>query len=74
MLATQPGNFAIVDAVCGLSETLEGSVTAEGVETSEQCQMLGTLGVNYLQGFLFGPPLSVQGLEGLARARGGPGA
>jgi len=68
-LATQPGNRAIVEAVCRLSNTLGLSVTAEGVETAEQRETLAAIGVNHLQGYLFGPPLSVEGLEGLVRAQ-----
>lgn len=68
-LATQPGNHAIVEAVCRLSKVLELSVTAEGVETEEQGDVLAALGIDYLQGYLFGPPLSPEALEGLARAK-----
>ncbi len=67
-LSTQPGNLAIVEAVCRLSRSLELSVTAEGVETSEQSATLAGLGVDHLQGYLFGPPLSAQALEGLVLA------
>ena len=39
-----------------LARGLDMSVTAEGVETSEQFERLKTLGVNFAQGYLLGRP------------------
>jgi len=61
-----PANLAIVESVCALSRALELSVNAEGVETQEQSRALAGLGVQLFQGYLFGPPLSVEQIEGLA--------
>jgi EAL domain-containing protein (putative c-di-GMP-specific phosphodiesterase class I) len=38
-------------------------VTAEGVETAEQLQMLSEAGCRVFQGFLFSPALPVEQLE-----------
>lgn len=50
-----PGHVsvAITNAMVTLAHAMELEVTAEGVETEEQVAILGTLGCNTLQGFLF---------------------
>ena len=40
-----------------LARGLNMSVTAEGVETREQLEMLRSLGVNFAQGYLLGRPV-----------------
>jgi diguanylate cyclase (GGDEF)-like protein/PAS domain S-box-containing protein len=47
----------IVRAIIRMADTLGLSTVAEGVETEEQARRLGDLGVTYLQGFYFSPPL-----------------
>jgi EAL domain-containing protein (putative c-di-GMP-specific phosphodiesterase class I) len=49
-----PGDLAIVTAVITLGRALELTITAEGVETAEQAQLLRELGCDLLQGFHFG--------------------
>ncbi len=44
---------AITNAIVTLAHAMALEVTAEGVETEEQATILGTLGCNTLQGFLF---------------------
>ena len=39
------------------------SVTAEGVETSEEFERLTALGINFAQGYLFGRPLPIDQIE-----------
>jgi EAL domain-containing protein (putative c-di-GMP-specific phosphodiesterase class I) len=39
------------------------SVTAEGVETSEQFERLKALGVNFAQGYLLGRPVPIDELK-----------
>ena len=47
-----------------LASGLDISVTAEGVETSEQFERLRTLeGVNFAQGYLLGRPMPMADLE-----------
>jgi EAL domain-containing protein (putative c-di-GMP-specific phosphodiesterase class I) len=47
----------IVRAIVDLSKALNLEIVAEGVETQVQAQMLREMGVNYLQGYLFGKPM-----------------
>ncbi len=52
-----PESIAIIRAVVALAESLGMSTTAEGVETEEECQMIGKLGCRKIQGYLFGRPM-----------------
>lgn len=47
----------IVRAIVDLSKALQLEIVAEGVETEIQAQLLHDMGVNYLQGFLYGKPM-----------------
>jgi diguanylate cyclase (GGDEF)-like protein/PAS domain S-box-containing protein len=47
---------AVVASVLTLARGLDIAVTAEGVETKEQFELLRAAGVNQVQGFLFGKP------------------
>jgi EAL domain-containing protein (putative c-di-GMP-specific phosphodiesterase class I) len=47
----------IVRAIVDLSKALQLEIVAEGVETAVQAQALQEMGVNYLQGFLYGKPM-----------------
>jgi diguanylate cyclase (GGDEF)-like protein len=58
---------AIVSSIVTLGRGLDISITAEGVETSEQLEMLQTLGVNFAQGYLLGRPVRKEDLAGEAR-------
>jgi len=51
--------YAIISSVVTLARGLNMSVTAEGVETSEQLDMLRSLGVNFAQGYLLGRPAAI---------------
>ncbi|RUO30574.1 bifunctional diguanylate cyclase/phosphodiesterase [Aliidiomarina sedimenti] len=48
---------AMVGALVQMAKALDVQVVAEGVETQAQAQMLETLGVDYLQGYLYTEPL-----------------
>jgi len=48
---------AIIAAIVALGHTLNLEIVAEGVETSEQQQLLTRLGCTTLQGYLFGVPV-----------------
>jgi diguanylate cyclase (GGDEF)-like protein len=54
---------AIVASIATLARGLDISLTAEGVETREQFEMLRTLGVNFAQGYLLGRPVPKNELE-----------
>jgi len=48
----------IVNAIIRMADSLKLSTVAEGVETQEQARRLSDLGVTYVQGFYFSPPLA----------------
>lgn len=48
----------ILDTIIELSAKLDLGIVAEGVETEEQSDYLTAHGVNFLQGYLFGRPMS----------------
>jgi diguanylate cyclase (GGDEF)-like protein len=50
---------AIISSVVALARGLNMSVTAEGVETREQFELLRTVGVNFAQGYLLGRPVPI---------------
>lgn len=50
-------NLAIVKAIISLAKNLGFSVTAEGVETLYQAQILKSLGCDMLQGYYFSKPV-----------------
>ena len=51
------GSLAIVKAIIAMSHSLNLEVTAEGVETIEQFELLCVQGCHELQGFLLGHPI-----------------
>ncbi len=60
-------SVAIVRAIVGLSATLGMSITAEGVETSEQAAQLAVEECTQLQGYLFSRPIPLSGVADLIR-------
>lgn len=62
---------AVVASVLTLARGLGIVVTAEGVETDEQFQLLRSTGVNQLQGYLFGRPAPAAELDFSALERRG---
>lgn len=66
-IASDEVDRKIVAAIVALANSVGMSVVAEGVETAAQARILGELGVDYLQGFLFarpGPPTNMNELLG----------
>jgi diguanylate cyclase (GGDEF)-like protein/PAS domain S-box-containing protein len=59
---------AIVAAIMALSNSLQLSVVAEGVETEGQFALLRQYGCQYAQGYLFSPPAEVATAEILLAA------
>lgn len=55
-IGTHPGRQAMVEAMLGFSGRVGALLIAEGVETDEELGMLGSLGVEYAQGYLLGRP------------------
>ncbi|MBM6550791.1 putative bifunctional diguanylate cyclase/phosphodiesterase [Marinomonas ostreistagni] len=56
------GGKAIVEAVSQIATAFDYKVIAEGVETDEQRQLLTSMGIDYLQGYWFLPPVQEQQL------------
>lgn len=56
------GSRAIVRAIIGLGSSLGMDITAEGVETTEQLDVLRDENCGELQGYLFSPPIPRQNL------------
>jgi EAL domain-containing protein (putative c-di-GMP-specific phosphodiesterase class I) len=55
-LLTSPEDRAIAAADAGLGRALGLTTIAEGVETEEQAQAAASLGLDLVQGFLYGHP------------------
>lgn len=54
---SDPEDTAIVNSIIELAHSLGLALTAEGVETEEQCARLCDRGCEHAQGFLFSPPV-----------------
>jgi len=67
-LGTNAADGAIVAAVLALGHALDLTVTAEGVETVEQLQILADLGCDAAQGYLFARPLPPSDFPAFATA------
>ena len=55
---TRKENVAIIQSIVQLAQSFRMTVTAEGVETAEDFERMRDLGVDTIQGYLFGRPLS----------------
>lgn len=62
-LTQSPNCAAIVASILTLARGLDLSVTAEGIETTEQFELLRAAGVQEAQGFLFGKATPVEKLS-----------
>ena len=49
---------SFVKLIVELSKTIGTKVVVEGIENEEQCKMIKNLGVNFIQGFYYGRPVS----------------
>ena len=57
-VTTNKDDAAIAKAIVMMGHALDVTVIAEGVETPQQLEYLTSLGCDYMQGYLFSPPLS----------------
>ncbi|HWI73728.1 MAG TPA: EAL domain-containing protein [Baekduia sp.] len=67
-LPADASSGAIVAAVVGMAHALGRTVTAEGIETSEQLAFLQALGCDLAQGYLLGHPMPFAELASILRA------
>ncbi|AUX70894.1 diguanylate cyclase [Porphyrobacter sp. HT-58-2] len=51
-------SLAIINAVVAMAKSLKMTTTAEGVETSEEAELIRDLGCDKIQGFYFGRPMT----------------
>ncbi len=49
--------------IAEISETINAGVCIEGVETSEQCDLIEKLGISVIQGYYFGHPMPIKDFE-----------
>jgi EAL domain-containing protein (putative c-di-GMP-specific phosphodiesterase class I) len=56
-------SMAIVQAMVTLAHAMGIAVTAEGVETQEQRDVLAAMGCNTFQGYFFSPPADISKVE-----------
>lgn len=59
----------ICEAIIVMAHRLGLDVVAEGVETERQCEILRSIGCDYVQGFLFAPGLPAAAFEAMLRAQ-----
>ena len=64
-LAQDSTDMALCEAMILMAHKLGIKVIAEGIETSEQCQLLLNAGCDFGQGFFFSKPLSSISFEQL---------
>ncbi len=57
------GTRRITEAISDLAHKLNFKTVAEGVETAEQAELLTCIGIDYLQGYYFSPPISAARLS-----------
>lgn len=62
-IADNASNRIIIKNVINMCSDLKVSVIAEGVETKEQEKVLADLGCRYVQGYLYGKPMSKNEFE-----------
>jgi diguanylate cyclase (GGDEF)-like protein len=62
-LARDPEDQAITRTICSLASDLGMLTVAEGVEESEQLELLQGFGCSFVQGFLFSRPVEVHEVE-----------
>jgi hypothetical protein len=62
-------NAAIIRAIVTLAESLGMDTVAEGVETHDDLQLMRSLGVSEIQGYIFGQPVTLDEAVMLAQAK-----
>ena len=65
--------LAVVKSIIAVAQALDLSVTAEGVETSDQRQIMQELCCDFLQGYLYAKPLPSSELASFVQGAGASG-
>ena len=68
-IAVNPDDATIVGTIVQMGHNLNMQVVAEGVENEEQLNFLQRLNCTYVQGLLFGEPMSSENYQELLRAQ-----
>jgi EAL domain-containing protein (putative c-di-GMP-specific phosphodiesterase class I) len=68
-IASDKEDQAIVRTIIAMATSLNLNVIAEGVETTEQLQILQNLGCTHYQGYLFSRPVPIENLEELLHTK-----
>ena len=69
-IESDPRGSALVGSIIGMAKVLGLKVVVEGVETTEQRELLVDLGCDEIQGFLFSRPLPAAEIPALMSANG----
>ncbi len=64
---SDPNDASIACTIVSLARSMGLGVIAEGVETEKQREFLAANGCSAYQGYLFGRPMPVDGIEAFAR-------
>lgn len=72
-ITDDPDDAAICTAIVALGHALGLTVTAEGVETEEQVELLRKQGCDQIQGYFFSRPVGPDAMAELLRDQRGPG-
>ena len=64
-----PETVAIIQSIVALAKSFRMTVTAEGVETSDDFTRMRDLGCHQIQGYLFGRPMSFEDASALVQGR-----
>lgn len=64
-LSSDSSDMALAEAIVVMAHKLGLKVVAEGVETSQQRDLLLNMGCDYAQGFLYSRPLPVSEFENM---------
>ncbi|MFJ9520019.1 EAL domain-containing protein [Kitasatospora sp. NPDC101801] len=67
-LERSPQQYALVEGITRIAETLGVRVIAEGIETARQRELLGAMGCPLGQGYLFSRPMDPDQAEALIRS------
>jgi diguanylate cyclase (GGDEF)-like protein len=70
-IVTSDKDRALCKSIIAMAHALEVQVVAEGVETEAQRDLLAELGCDYVQGYLFGRPMSAERMQAVVLATSG---